>query len=49
MLSLLMFNIYINDLVQDMKELKLGVLIKDDILHVLLYADELCVYYNCKG
>ena len=43
LVSPLLFNMYINDLVQEIKDLNVGVQIDDELLCVLLYADDLCL------
>ena len=42
-LSPTLFNIFINDLADNIKELNLGIKIKDINLSILLYADEIAV------
>ncbi len=41
--SPLLFNIFVNDLAQELNDINVGVPIKDIIINVLLYTDELCL------
>lgn len=46
LLSPLLFNLYINDLVHEMKQLNVGVEIGDEKICVLMYADDVILFAN---
>ncbi len=49
LLSLLLFTIYINDLAEEIKAMNIGVNIDDDIIAILIFADDIALITENEG